>query len=246
MEDQDGRYFKYLREGGEAIYGTGRWPLPGEDGTPGNWMKVVGKLIPCENGLHACSAEDLPLWRGEALYVLEYDTDEEVVKRGAKVVGRRARLLYKLEKWNRRTQRDYAAECADRVLSLYEDMYPDDARPRDAIRESRNYSGGMTYNRRRGFQRAAEQASIGADFDREAVAYSIYQSENLLRRGYSAAASAAVAASMCLVHAADAAAYSAAANSAAARKAVGYSYQDERAWQTEKILKIVGGINGGR
>ena len=58
------RYFKILAEGGEPNNGgTGAWSLPtqNEDGTwtPGEWREVEGKLVPCENALHATTQEHL-------------------------------------------------------------------------------------------------------------------------------------------------------------------------------------------
>jgi hypothetical protein len=59
-----------------------------------------------------------------------------------KVVARRARVTEKIEAWNERTSRLFAADCAERVLYLYEQEYPNDDRPRAAIQAARDFAEG--------------------------------------------------------------------------------------------------------
>ena len=133
-------YYKYLNADGSAIYGNGYWPLP-QNGTPGSWLgPVQGELVPCENGLHACREKDLLGWGGEALYVVEFE--EEPTPSEDKVVGRKARLLYRLENCNEKNQRLFAADCAERTLHICERFAPEDRRPRNAVEAARQYAHG--------------------------------------------------------------------------------------------------------
>jgi hypothetical protein len=60
-----------------------------------------------------------------------------------KVVARRARVTEKIETWNERTARLFAADCAEHVLHLYEQEYPNDDRPRAAIKAARDFAEGL-------------------------------------------------------------------------------------------------------
>jgi hypothetical protein len=59
-----------------------------------------------------------------------------------KVVVRRARVTERIDAWNERTARLFAADCAERVLSLFESVYPGDDRPRAAIQAARDQAAG--------------------------------------------------------------------------------------------------------
>jgi hypothetical protein len=54
----------------------------------------------------------------------------------------RARLVRRVETWNDRTARLFAADCAEHVLPLFETKYHDDKRPRQAIQAARDYANG--------------------------------------------------------------------------------------------------------
>ena len=51
-------------------------------------------------------------------------------------------LRYEHPNWNERTQRLFACDCAEHVLSIYEREYPDDGRPRKAIEVARRFADG--------------------------------------------------------------------------------------------------------
>jgi hypothetical protein len=127
--------YKVLREDGSAHHGgRGRWPLPAGD-EPGEWLEVKGALIPCKRGLHLCRPQDLVHWLGPAIFVAEYDGDE-LVEDGNKIVVRRARLLRRTA-WDRSMAVTFAADCAERVLPIFEKSRPKDERPRKAIAAAR-------------------------------------------------------------------------------------------------------------
>ena len=137
--------YKVLNEDGTCCNGgVGAWHLPGKqpDGLwkPfGQWMpKITGNLVPCSIGYHLCREEDLVHWLGPAIW--EVEAKGRVVTDTDKVVVREARLLHRVSTWSERTARLFAADCAEHVLHLFEEEYPNDNRPRKAIEAARLYA----------------------------------------------------------------------------------------------------------
>lgn len=125
--------YKVLRADGSAYHGgSGKWPLP--NGRPGAWVEVTGQLVACRRGLHVCRAEHLLAWLGPAIFTVE--TDGELLDAGDKLVARRARLLAPTV-WTPGVAVTFAADCAERVLPIFEAGFPDDGRPRGAIEAAR-------------------------------------------------------------------------------------------------------------
>ena len=135
------KYYKVLKDDGSCCNGgSGKWHLP-KGKRPGKWMpKIDSELEPCANGYHLCRPQDLIHWLDEAIFEVEFRGD--VVEGNDKVVVREARLLCKLDAWNEKSARLFAADCAERVLPIYEKDYPDDDRPRKAIQAARDYANG--------------------------------------------------------------------------------------------------------
>ena len=167
--------YKVLNPDGTPFHGgSGQWSLPtkGDSGawTPGEWMPTIaGELIPCSNGYHLCQEADLLRWLGPAIFEAEYRGD--CVNADNKITVREARLLRKIESWNERTARLFACDCAERVLHLYEARYPDDDRPREAIRVARAFANGAATEDElaaaRDAARAAWDAAWAAGWDDE-------------------------------------------------------------------------------
>ena len=114
--------------------GSGQWPEPGK------WRDVSGPLVPCENGLHVCTISQCLEWAAPEMWLVEVGV--ECIEHGDKTVTRRVRLIERVETWNDRNLRLFAADCAERVLPIYERHYPDDGRPRNAIAIARRYAVG--------------------------------------------------------------------------------------------------------
>lgn len=141
------KLYKVTDVDGSAYHGgVGKWPLP-EGGEPGAWLEVKGKIIPCRRGLHLCYAEGLVGVLGPVIFEAEYEGEliavahDDGLDRG-KVVVRKARLLRRVETWNERTARLFAADCAERALTIFEREHPNDDRPRKAIEAARAYARG--------------------------------------------------------------------------------------------------------
>lgn len=137
--------YKVLGEKGECINGgRGEWFLP-KGKRPGKWMPAVkGDVVPCINGYHLCRASNLLSWLGPTIYEAEYKG--ELVEGDDKVVVRQARLVRKCGNWNSTTARLFAADCAERVLPIFEKTCPGDDRPRKAIEAARAFARGEINN----------------------------------------------------------------------------------------------------
>ena len=135
------KLYKVLNEDGTCYHGgRGKWFLPREN-RPGKWMpEVKGHLVLCGNGYHLVTASQLIDWLGPALYEAEGRGDS--MTDGEKGVWRQARLLRRVEEWNERTARLFACDCAEHVLHLFEQVYPNDGGPRHAIEIGRLYAEG--------------------------------------------------------------------------------------------------------
>ena len=128
---------KFLKEGGIGPYSGFQWPLP--NGKPGKWVSVKGDLKMCERGVHACTPEQAMVWLQAEAYVIELGA---VTDDGSKLVARKGRLVRKLDRWDEKNQRLFAADCAEHVLPIFEKERPGDDRPRKAIEAARAYARG--------------------------------------------------------------------------------------------------------
>ena len=165
MSEQIPTLLKFLRSDMSSPTGTGKW-------TVGRWRSVHGEIVPCRNGLHATTAANLipffsdTLWRveigGEYVWHGEAGTPDH------KLVARRMRLVERIEAWNEQSMRLFAADCAERVLHLFEEQYPDDKRPREAVEVARRYARGE-----------ATLAELKAAANANAYAYAAFRDELL-------------------------------------------------------------------
>lgn len=134
---------KFLTADGGATHAHGfQWPLP-EGRKFGAWApKIEGDLVACENGYHVCEKNAgifewldarafLCEWRGDFIW-----KDPKSVR-----VVREARLVRELA-WTDRTQRLFAADCAERSLAAFEKFSPDDSRIRNCIEIARKVARG--------------------------------------------------------------------------------------------------------
>jgi hypothetical protein len=150
-------------------------------------------------------------WLGPHIWRVEYD-DAECIDHGDKLVVRAARLVSQYETWNDRTARLFAADCAERVLPIYEDEYPNDARPRQAVEAARAFARG------------------------EISAAVRLAARNAMDAARSAARSAAWNAALAAAYAASDA-KDAAPNAAYAAREAGYAAKDAAwAWQTDRLF----------
>ena len=106
-------YYKVLGPGRTACHGgTGTWP------EPGGWLEVKGEVIPCRNGLHLTDLDHLIDWLGPEIWEAEVHPAATVIEHGDKIAVSKARLVRRLDAWDDRTARLFAADCAEHVLHL--------------------------------------------------------------------------------------------------------------------------------
>jgi hypothetical protein len=210
-------FYKVLGRDGRSCHGgKGVW-------RKNRWRGVNGPLVPCLNGLHLCRPEHLVEWVGPTVWRAEYDGEMIEHEHDDKIVARRARVTERIEAWNDRTARLFAADCAERVLHLYESEYPGYDRPRAAIQAARDFADGRIGEVTR--DEAAEAAWVAA----RAAQYSAGAQE------------AAWAAARAAQFSARAAAQAVGAVGAAAQDNPGAV---EREWQARRLLDYLEGRAG--
>jgi hypothetical protein len=106
--------------------------------TPGEWTPIVDNLVACESGYHACRRSDLIEWLGPQIWECEINTID-MVEEEDKVVVRSIKLIRKLDTWNERTARLFAADCAEHVLPIFEKR-SDSTASREAIQAARDFA----------------------------------------------------------------------------------------------------------
>ena len=187
---------------------------------PDVWLpEVGGSLELCHNGYHFCKAKDAVSWINTELYSVE--TRGEVLVGDEKMCARSIRMT-RIPAWNERTAHLFAADCAERVLPIYETQFPDDDRPARAIEAARLFAnGGITVKQMAAARPAARAAARAAAWAARA-----------------AARAAAWGAARDAAGAARAAAWDTAG--AAARAA----WAAEREWQTARLLEYISGEAG--
>lgn len=218
------KLWKVLNADGTPCHGgTGVWSLPSADG-PGDWMPIDDPK-PCKRGWHLCRRADLVCWLGPAIF--EAEARGLLIESDNKVVAGEARLLRRVDAWDDRTARLFAADCAERVLPIFEAAHPGDGRPRLAIEAARAFANGQIT------AAASTAASVAAwDAARPVAGAAL---DAALDADCTAASAAARAAASDAASAARAAAWAARAAASAA------VWGSERAWQTEHLHRILEG-----
>lgn len=127
---------KFTAPGGQAYAGRGKWHLPRWD-QPGEWMRdYKSKPMLCQRGYHWCEARHAVHHLHAECYLIE--PRGETVRGDDKCVSQGARLLRRVETWNDRTARLFAADCAEAVVHFC----GDDPRLRAAIETARRFARG--------------------------------------------------------------------------------------------------------
>jgi hypothetical protein len=222
-------YYKVLAADGVSPQhgGSGKWFIP-KGKRVGKWMPAIKGIRPCARGYHFVNIEQLPQWLGPTLY--EIEVRGQVIHQADKSVAEQARLVRKVETWNDKTLRLFAADCAERVLGLYEKQYPNDDRPRKAIQAARDFANGLIT------KDAAD--AYAATAAAAAYAATAAAAANAANAAYAAAARAAYAAANAAYAAASDAAYAAYAAARAAYAAANAA--DEKTWQIERLKYYLG------
>lgn len=125
------KLYKFLRTGMKSENGGTKWRL-------NKWNKFDGELEMCHAGFH-CSVEPYDAFsfvQGEIL--AEVEVKGESIKEKDKEVWSEMRVV-KVYKWTKKDSVRLAIYAAELVLKIYEDRYPNDKRPREAIEAAKRY-----------------------------------------------------------------------------------------------------------
>ena len=136
------RYFKILNADGTTYTREFQWPIP--NGKSCDWLPPIkGRLALCRNAYHVLTLSQLLEWGPEGPLLVEVEIRNKSVTDGKKIGVRNVRPLRIIEQWNETTLRLFEADCAERVLPLFEKTHPDDFRPRKAIQAARGFALGQ-------------------------------------------------------------------------------------------------------
>ena len=105
----------------------------------GETRTLDGEIVICAHGYHASRTawDALQFAPGPVLCLVEVEPVEEHTE---KLVSRSRRLIKAVNV--ERELREFAADCAERMLHFYEEAYPGDQRPRAAIATARAHARG--------------------------------------------------------------------------------------------------------
>jgi len=104
--------YKFLCAGGVGPFSRYAWPLP-RDGRPGAWVIGGAGAELCQTAVHACRVRDLPWWLQDELWEAELDGDVSAGRH--KVMAPRARLVRRVDAWDRACAQRFADACAMRT-----------------------------------------------------------------------------------------------------------------------------------
>ena len=107
------------------------------DWSPRKWMPAV-TVDPCRSGYHVCAVGEISKWITADATVWAVAVRGDVVASDGKHVAAEARLVRRVGRLTREVLVAWAADCAERVLPLYEARCPGDYRPRRAIAAARS------------------------------------------------------------------------------------------------------------
>lgn len=82
----------------------------------GVWTREIKPVLPCSSGYHLCRGPQILGWLNKRLYVAEIHPDADVVEHSDKLVVSRCRVVSRIDAWNEKTARLFAADCAYRAL----------------------------------------------------------------------------------------------------------------------------------
>ena len=113
-----------------------KWPVE-----VGEWTPSETPVI-CESGWHGMEAKDVLEHFSEGLILWEVEVRGERVDGDDKFATESMRLVREIGGIDDKSLRLFACDVAQSVLHIFEEKYPDDLRPRQAIEVSRRFANG--------------------------------------------------------------------------------------------------------
>ena len=151
-------YYKWLTPENRGVYGHGDYTAYLPHGKrPGKWLPAVKDPRPCVRGYHVVDIAHLPAHWGIPGVLYEVEVRGKTVEDGDKTACAQIRLVRRVGELTPGIAATFAADCAERVLGLFEAKFPDDDRPRKAIEAARACIADPTPE-----NRAAAGAAAGA------------------------------------------------------------------------------------
>lgn len=143
------RYYKFLTRDHRGPYsGFDYTPYLPTGDEPGPWLPTIpgGKraLRTCERGYHYCNQPYLFAWIDDGVSdeLYEVEPGRTGIGEPEKLLSTRLRLIHHVGTLTPPLLRRIAADCAERVLPIFERAYPNDDRPRRAIAVARAVADG--------------------------------------------------------------------------------------------------------
>ena len=252
--------YKVLGPGLRSCHGgTAQW-------VPGEWQPLVSSIAMCQSGYHLLNRpRDILKWWLPDGQLWEAEGRGPHGEAQDKSVWEQARILRQLHMPTYVELVALATDFAERVVALYEDVYPADDRPRQAVQVARTVADAVPAAATKAVADAAAYAAYvahadaatyaAADAAADAAAYAADAAANAAyaahadAAAYTAARAARTAAyaayaaddaAHAAAHAARAAAYAAdAAADAVAHAAAHAAYVTEKAWQDARVLEVI-------
>ena len=212
--------YRFVTDALKSEHGDTQWMI-------GKWQKCKGELSLCHNGFHASQKPIDSLNYTFGTRWFECEAQGEILKDTDKFCTSEMRIVKEIPN---KVIQQFAIDCAWRVLHIFEERYPDDKRPRQAIEAARAYLKFPTQE-----NLAITAAAWAAAWDAASAA-----ARDAAWVATSAAAwDAASAAARDAASAAARAAASAAARTAASAAARGIASAAERKWQNRHLQNLI-------
>lgn len=147
-------FYKFTRADRAATHaGDWRWDRLKK------WQPAQTPVM-CKSGYHLTTSAHLIDWLDAELWIAEGRGPSIVGD--TKVVFAQARLVERVTAWDERLARHFAADCAERVLPIFEKHHPGDDRPRKAVEAARAFADGLISEKELAAARAATWAAWAA------------------------------------------------------------------------------------
>jgi len=143
--------YKALRKGKKSDHGNHKWKI-------GKWYKVDGNLSMCRNGFHASENIIDTMQYVNMEWLAKCEVRGESIKQSDKQCWSEMRVI-ETRRWGKEDSVRLAIYAASLVLKNYENKYPDDKRPREAIKATRDY---LKTKDKKAARSAAESATRSA------------------------------------------------------------------------------------
>ena len=121
--------YRFVTDALKSQHGNTQWMI-------GKWQKCKGELSLCRNGFHASQQpiDSLNYIFGTRWF--ECEAQGEILKDTDKFCASEMRIVKEIPN---KVIQQFAIDCAWRVLHIFEERYPDDKRPRQAIEAAKAY-----------------------------------------------------------------------------------------------------------